>query len=121
MERFVAILIEHCAGNFPLWLAPEQMIVLPISEKYTQYAEKVLSHLESNNIQGRIDHRDEKIGRKIRDAEVAKVSYMLIIGEKEESTQSVSVRKHSEGDLGQFELDKFVEYFEKEVRISQNL
>ena len=121
MERFVAILIEHCAGNFPLWLVPEQMIVLPISEKFSQYAERVVTFMEGNNIRGKVDHRDEKIGRKIRDAEVAKIPYMLIIGEKEESTGSVSARKHSKGDLGQFELDKFVQYFEKEVRTSQNL
>ena len=114
MERFVAILIEHCAGNFPLWLAPEQMIVLPISEKFTDYAQEVASFMESNNIRGRVDNRDEKIGRKIRDAEVAKIPYMLIIGEKEELAGNVSARKHSEGDLGQFELGKFVEYFGNE-------
>ncbi len=121
IERFVAILIEHCAGNFPLWLAPEQMIILPISEKYTAYSESVLTFMDSNNIRGKVDYRDEKIGRKIRDAEVAKIPYMMIIGEKEESSGSVSLRKHSKGDLGQYELDKFVEYFEKEVRTSQNL
>jgi threonyl-tRNA synthetase len=107
LERFVAVLIEHCAGNFPLWLTPEQFIVLPISEKYEDYAKKVLESLNNSDIRGLIDLRDEKIGRKIRDAEVKKIPYMLIIGEKEMADGLVSVRKHGEGDMGSMEAEEF--------------
>ena len=107
LERFVAVLIEHCAGNFPLWLTPEQFIVLPISEKYEEYAKKVLESLNNSDIRGLIDLRDEKIGRKIRDAEVKKIPYMLIIGEKEMAEGLVSVRKHGEGDLGSMGSEEF--------------
>ena len=115
MERFVAVLIEHCGGRFPLWLAPDQIAVLPISEKYADYAEEVLKFLEEKDIRGFIDHRDEKIGRKIRDAEVGKIPFMLIVGEKEQEEHSVSVRKHGEGDEGAFKLADFSTYFETEV------
>ncbi len=115
MERFIAVLIEHCGGNFPLWLSPEQIAVLPISEKYQDYAQEVYSFFEENNIVGYLDHRDEKIGRKIRDAEMKKVPYMIIIGEKEEGEQKISVRKHGEGDLGTLTIQEFKEIFEKEV------
>ncbi|PLX02638.1 MAG: threonine--tRNA ligase [Marinilabiliales bacterium] len=115
MERFVAVLIEHCGGNFPLWLAPEQFIILPISDKYQTYSEKVLNLLNKQNIRGVIDDRSEKTGRKIRDAEMQKIPYMLIIGEKEENENSVSVRKHGEGDLGTFSIDKFAEMINNEV------
>lgn len=115
MERFVAVLIEHCGGNFPLWLAPEQFIILPISDKYQSYSEKVLNLLNKQNIRGVIDDRSEKTGRKIRDAEMQKIPYMLIIGEKEENENSVSVRKHGEGDLGTFSIDKFAEMINTEV------
>jgi threonyl-tRNA synthetase len=108
LERFVAVLIEHCAGNFPLWLSPEQITILPISEKYVEYAEKVKSLLEDHDIVGAIDNRDEKIGRKIRDAEVKKIPFMLIVGEKEQLDGKVSVRKHGEGDLGSLTPDEFV-------------
>jgi len=104
LERFIAVLIEHCAGNFPLWLSPEQFIILPISEKYEDYAKKVLDELNNSDIRGLIDFRDEKIGRKIRDAEVKKIPYMLIIGDKEMAEGKVSVRKHGEGDLGEMTL-----------------
>ncbi|MEJ6980206.1 threonine--tRNA ligase [Pedobacter sp. P351] len=107
LERFIAVLIEHCAGNFPLWLTPEQFIVLPISEKYEEYAKKVLESLNNSDIRGLIDLRDEKIGRKIRDAEVKKIPYMLIIGEKEMAEGLVSVRKHGEGDLGSMGSEEF--------------
>ncbi len=107
LERFVAVLIEHCAGNFPLWLTPEQFIVLPISEKYEDYAKKVLESLNNSDIRGLIDLRDEKIGRKIRDAEVKKIPYMLIIGEKEMAEGVVSLRKHGEGDLGSMKAEEF--------------
>ncbi|MEM7108018.1 MAG: threonine--tRNA ligase [Bacteroidota bacterium] len=117
MERFVAILIEHCGGNFPLWLAPDQIAVLPISEKYEQYAQEVFTLLIEDDIRGFIDHRDEKIGRKIRDAEVKKVPYMLIMGEKEQADDMVSVRKHGSGDLGSMKLDQFVQQFKDEIKV----
>jgi threonyl-tRNA synthetase len=115
LERFTAVLIEHCAGNFPLWLAPEQFIILPISEKYHAYAEQILAELEEIDIRGSIDERDEKIGRKIRDAEVKKVPFMLIVGEKEQAENKVSVRKKLEGDLGSFSLQEFIQIFKKEI------
>ena len=115
MERFVAVLIEHCAGNFPLWLSPEQVAVLPISEKYANYAQQVFEALEQHDITGFIDHRDEKIGRKIRDAEIKKVPFMLIVGEKEQEENKVSVRKHGEGDQGSFLLKEFMNHFNEQV------
>ncbi len=117
LERFVAVLIEHCAGNFPLWLSPEQFIILPISEKYEDYAKKVLDELNNSDIRGLIDFRDEKIGRKIRDAEVKKTPYMLIIGEKEMAEGKLAVRKHGEGDLGVMTLQEFGELLIKEITI----
>ena len=119
LERFVAVLIEHCAGNFPLWLSPEQCIILPISEKYEDYAKKVLQELNNSDIRSLIDFRDEKIGRKIRDAEVKKLPYMLIIGEKEITEGKVSVRKHGEGDLGGMTLTEFIELIKKEITVKQ--
>ncbi len=115
MERFVAVLIEHCGGNFPLWLTPDQVIILPISEKYQKYAEKVLTLLENYEIRAQIDSRSEKTGRKIRDAEVSKVPYMFIVGEKEADSETISVRKHGEGDLGTFEIADFIERIQNEV------
>lgn len=109
MERFVAVLIEHTAGKFPLWLTPEQFIILPISEKYEEYAKQVLAKLESLDLRGSIDNRNEKTGKKIRDAEIAKIPFMLIVGEKEEASNMLSVRKHTEGDLGSMETEKFAE------------
>lgn len=109
MERFVAVLIEHTAGKFPLWLTPEQFIILPISEKYEEYAKQVLAKLENLDLRGSIDNRNEKTGKKIRDAEIAKIPFMLIVGEKEEASNMVSVRKHTEGDLGSMETEKFAE------------
>ena len=109
MERFVAVLIEHTAGKFPLWLTPEQFIILPISEKYEDYAKQVLAKLEGLDLRGSIDNRNEKTGKKIRDAEIAKIPFMLIVGEKEEASNMVSVRKHTEGDLGSMETEKFAE------------
>lgn len=117
LERFVAVLIEHCAGNFPLWLSPEQFIILPISEKYEDYAKKVSDELNNSDIRGLIDFRDEKIGRKIRDAEVKKIPYMLIIGEKEMAEGKVSVRKHGEGDLGEMTIEAFGELLTKEITV----
>jgi len=115
MERFMAILIEHTGGNFPLWLSPDQIAVLPISEKYADYANEVFKTMESEGITGFVDHRDEKIGRKIRDAEVNKVPYMLIVGEKEEEGKSVSARKHGEGDIGTHSIDEFMNIFKSQL------
>ena len=117
LERFVAVLIEHCAGEFPLWLTPEQFIVLPISEKFEDYAKKVLESLNNSDICGLIDFRDEKIGRKIRDAEVKKIPYMLIIGEKEMNDGMVSVRRHGKGDLGSMTIEEFSNQLVKEITI----
>ncbi len=118
MERFVAILIEHTGGNFPLWLSPDQIAVLPISEKFNDYAREVYSELEQHDIRGFLDLRDEKIGRKIRDAEVSKVPYMVIIGEKEVADKKVSLRKHREGDKGSFSLSEFRTFFANEIEKS---
>ncbi len=115
MERFVAVLIEHCAGKFPLWLSPEQVAVLPISEKYADYAQQVFDALAVEDIRGFIDHRDEKIGRKIRDAEVSKVPFMLIVGEKEQENQEVSIRKQGEGDLGSMNITDLIGYFKTQI------
>ncbi|HWA35660.1 MAG TPA: His/Gly/Thr/Pro-type tRNA ligase C-terminal domain-containing protein, partial [Cyclobacteriaceae bacterium] len=111
MERFIAVLIEHCAGNFPVWLSPEQVAVLPISERFNSYAEKVILQLKDQDIRGYLDDRDEKIGRKIRDAEVKKVPYMLIVGEKEAADNKVAIRKHGAGDQGSVLLEDFVKQF----------
>ena len=116
MERFIAVLTEHCAGNFPLWLAPEQIAVLPISERFNKYAKEVLNTLAEKDIRGFVDERDEKIQRKIRDAEVKKVPYMLIVGEKEQENTTLSVRRHGQGDLGSFSIEEFVAKFNEEVQ-----
>jgi threonyl-tRNA synthetase len=119
MERFVAVLIEHTAGKFPLWLAPEQAIILPISEKYQKYAEKTLQYLNNYEIRSSIDGRAEKTGRKIRDAELKRIPFMLIVGEKEENEGTVSVRKQGEGDIGTFTPEGFAnlikEVMDKEI------
>jgi len=121
MERFVAVLIEHCAGNFPLWLTPVQAIILPISEKYSTYAKKVLNLLTNLNVRAELDDRNEKTGRKIRDAEMKKVPFMLIVGEKEEESGEVSVRKHKEGDLGVMTIENFAEKVNEEVNDLMNI
>ncbi|MBW7869769.1 MAG: threonine--tRNA ligase [Flavobacteriia bacterium] len=118
MERFVAILLEHTAGNFPLWLAPDLFTILPISEKYQEYGEKVSKFLENYDIRGLIDNRNEKTGRKIRDAELKKIPYMLIVGEKEEENGTVSIRKHGEGDLGEMSLEAFKDRILEEIEIN---
>jgi threonyl-tRNA synthetase len=114
LERFIAVLIEHCAGNFPLWLAPDQIAVLPISERFNDYAELVFNKLKEQDIRGLLDDRDEKIGRKIRDAETQKIPYMLIVGEKEAADNLVAVRRHGKGDQGSVKLDEFVATFRNE-------
>ncbi|MEO9532963.1 MAG: threonine--tRNA ligase [Crocinitomicaceae bacterium] len=115
MERFVAVLIEHCGGKFPLWLTTDQIAVLPVSEKYNDYAEKVLKYLNNYDIRGFVDKRNEKVGKKIRDNEVDKIPFMLIVGEKEEENNEVSVRKQAEGDLGTMSLEKFSTYIGQEI------
>jgi len=117
MERFMGVLIEHCAGNFPLWLSPEQVAVMPISDKYLDYSKKVFDLLNFSDIRGLFDDRNEKIGKKIRDAETQKIPYMLIIGEQEELEESVSVRKHGEGDVGKFKIDDFIKYFKEQLTV----
>lgn len=114
MERFIAVLLEHTGGNFPLWLTPDQVIILPISEKYQKYTEKVLDSLENSEIRALVDSRSEKTGRKIRDAEVSKIPFMVIVGEKEEQDGTVSVRKHGEGDLGTFTIEEFKSLIKEE-------
>lgn len=118
MERFTAILIENTAGQFPLWLSPDQIAILPISEKFADYAEEVFFQLQDHDIRGFVDHRDEKIGRKIRDAEVTKVPFMLIVGEKEAAEGKLSVRRKGEGDLGSLTVEEFVAFFKKEAAIA---
>ena len=121
MERFIAILLENTAGDFPLWLAPEQFTILPISEKYVNYAEKVSQLLEINDICGLIDKRNEKTGKKIRDAELNKLPFMLVVGENEEAEGTVSVRKRGEGDLGTMSIEDFIAYFKKEAALSSDI
>lgn len=115
MERFVAVLIEHTAGKFPLWLTPDQVVVLPISEKFHDYSEKVLNFLNNCDIRTLIDSRNEKIGKKIRDNELKRIPYLLIVGEKEEAEGTVSVRRQGEGDKGSMKLEDFAEFIKKEV------
>jgi len=115
LERFIAVLIEHCAGNFPLWLAPVQAQVLPISDKSNEYAEKVLKLLKNVEIRAEIDLRNEKIGKKIRDAELIKSPYMLVIGEKEAAAGQLSVRKHHHGDIGKMTPEEFIGMIMEEV------
>ncbi len=119
LERFIAVLIEHTAGKFPLWLNPEQFIILPVSQQYNEYAKEVLKLLKNYDIRGLVDGRAEKVGRKIRDAEVNKIPFMLIIGEKEASNKSVSVRQQGNGDLGVFSLDEFKELIQNKINQSQ--
>jgi len=116
MERFVAVLIEHTAGKFPLWLTPEQVVVMPISEKFNDYAKKVLKFLNNYDIRTIIDDRNEKIGKKIRDNELKRIPYLLIVGEKEFDNESVSVRRQGEGDKGSMQLNEFAEFINKEVK-----
>ncbi|MDY0252949.1 MAG: threonine--tRNA ligase [Tenuifilaceae bacterium] len=116
MERFVAVLIEHSGGRFPLWLAPDQAVVLPISEKFNDYAKKVVDFLNNCDIRTLIDDRNEKIGKKIRDNELKRIPYLLIVGEKEAVDEKISVRVQGEGDKGQMNLDEFVAHIEAEVK-----
>ena len=115
LERFIAVLLEHTGGKFPLWLTPDQVIILPISDKYQKYTEKVLHLLENSEIRALVDNRSEKTGRKIRDAEVRKIPFMIIVGEKEEKEGTVSVRKQGEGDIGTFSIEDFISLLKKEI------
>ena len=119
MERFVAILLEHTGGNFPLWLMPKQVNILCVSEKYKNYALKVLNYLENHEIRALLDDRNETIGKKIRESEISKVPYMLILGEKEANNETVSLRKHQKGDIGSFAIEKVVNQLKKEIKESQ--
>jgi len=111
LERFMSVLIEHTAGKFPLWLTPEQFVVLPVSDKYNKYADSLVTQLANQDIRGFVDDRNESIGRKIRDNELKKIPLLLIVGEKEADAGGVGVRVQGEGDKGFMELDKFVQFF----------
>jgi threonyl-tRNA synthetase len=115
MERFVAVLIEHTAGKFPLWLTPDQAIILPISEKYHDYAEKVLNFLNNSDIRTLIDPRAEKIGRKIRDAELKRIPYLIVVGEKEAGNGTIAIRRQGEGDKGSMKPEEFVQLVQKDI------
>ena len=117
MERFVALLIEHTGGKFPLWLNPEQFIILPLSEQFNDYALEVLKLLKNYDIRGLVDQRAEKIGRKIRDAELNKIPFMLIVGEKETKENLLSIREQGKGDLGQFKIDDFVKLINDKINL----
>ncbi len=120
MERFIAVLIEHTAGKFPLWLAPDQVVVLPISEKFNDYAHRVASYFKQHDISALVDDRNEKIGRKIRDNELKRIPYLLIVGEKEAETEEVSVRKQGEGDKGSMKFTNFAAQLNEEMEKMMN-
>ena len=120
LERFMAVLIEHCAGYFPLWLTPDQIVILPISDKYNDYANRMLSELRALGIRGSIDSRSEKTGRKIRDAEVKKIPYIIVVGENEEKEGTLSVRKHGGEDLGKLTVNEFVNIINDEINKELN-
>jgi len=107
MERFVAVLLEHTGGKFPLWLTPEQAVVLPISEKYNDYAEEVAQYLNQNDVRASVDNRNEKVGRKIRDNELKRIPFLVIVGEKEENSRTISCRVQGEGDKGSMTAEEF--------------
>jgi threonyl-tRNA synthetase len=115
LERFIAVLIEHCGGNFPLWLTPNQYAILPISEKYNDYAKKVSELLNNSDIRGLVDERNEKIGKKIRDNEVNKVPFMLVVGEKEAEEGTVAVREHGKGDIGTMTIEDFAKLIQTTI------
>ena len=115
LERFIAVLLEHTAGHLPLWLAPDQAVILPISEKYNDYAKHVAQVLDENNVRATIDDRNEKIGKKIRDNELKRIPYLLIVGEKEANSEEVSVRKQGEGDKGSEKITTFAADINREV------
>jgi threonyl-tRNA synthetase len=112
----VAVLLEHTAGKFPLWLSPDQCVVLPISEKFNAYAEEVAAYLNANDVRAQVDDRNEKIGRKIRDNELKRIPYLLIVGEKEAAERAVSVRAQGDGDKGTMSLEQYCEYMHNLVK-----
>ena len=116
LERFIALLLEHTGGNLPVWISPQQVAVLPISEKFNSYAENVVNLLSENNIRVLLDDRNEKIGKKIRESELMKIPFMLIIGEKEVENNSVAVRQHKVGDLGTMTISSFIEHISNIIR-----
>ena len=120
MERFVAVLLEHTAGKLPLWLAPDQVVVLPISEKYNDYARSVVAKLAEKDIRAFVDDRNEKIGKKIRDNELKRIPYLLVVGEKEAQNEEVSVRKQGEGDKGSQKITTFADDFAREIENMTN-
>jgi threonyl-tRNA synthetase len=111
MERFIGVLTEHCAGKFPLWLAPEQVAILPISDRFSEYAHGVMRELEAQDIRGFVDDRSETLGKKIRDTELKRITFMLIVGEKEAAEGKINIRKQGEGDKGGMSISDFVAYF----------
>jgi len=115
MERFIALLLEHTGGNFPLWLTPQQAVILPVSEKHEKYAEKVLNSLENAEIRGLVDSRNETIGKKIREAEMSKIPFMLIVGDQEAQDQTISVRKHGGEEIGTISVEDFAQLVKKEI------
>jgi threonyl-tRNA synthetase len=119
MERFISILIENYAGDFPLWLAPVQATVLPISEHFVAYARQVALELKLNRIRSEVDESNEKIGKKIRESEMRKIPYMLVIGEKEQAAQSVAIRRHKEGDKGTKSIEEMLAMFQEEIRLKK--
>jgi threonyl-tRNA synthetase len=120
MERFIALLLEHTGGNFPLWLTPEQAILLPISDKYKNYTKKVLDLLENYEIRALVDDRSEKTGKKIRDAEIGKIPFMIIIGEQEENDGVISVRRHGGEDLGKMPVEAVSSVVSQEIKSTLN-
>ena len=115
MERFVAVLLEHCAGDFPLWLTTDQVAILPLSETYNDYAENLLELLKNYDIRGFVDDRNEKVGKKIRESEMGKIPYMLIVGEKEASNNEVAVRQRGEGDKGTMKVEDFAKMLNEAI------
>ena len=115
-ERFIGFLLEHYAGNFPTWLAPIQIKILPISEKFLYYTDKIFHLIFKAGIRVEIDNRNEKIGKKIRDTEIQKIPYMIIIGEQEVNQEKISVRKHAKGDLGSFSIFDFILQIKEEIK-----
>jgi threonyl-tRNA synthetase len=115
MERFIGILIEHYAGEFPLWLAPLQALVLPIADRHVQYAEEVAAKLRASGVRTDVDQRSESVGKKIRDAELRKAPYMLVVGDKEQEAARVAVRRHREGDLGDMPVEDFLQRARTEI------
>jgi threonyl-tRNA synthetase len=115
MERFLAVLLEHCAGDFPLWLTTEQVAILPISDKYNEYAERVSELLNNSDIRAFVDDRNEKIGKKIRESELKKIPFMLVVGEKEAENGEVSVRQRLEGDKGSMSVEDFAKIVQQSI------